>query len=101
MSDDETDGGTQAQESPVVRTISPDPAQSEYEFLEIIAELEGREIDELPSLYNEVEHLIETPFRKPPSPQAQAEMTLSYAGYRVRIDQQGTIELLNVKQSAE
>lgn len=102
MRDEETNGGirTGAPGNPVVRRITPNPNDSEYEFLELIAELENTEIDELPSLYDEIEHLIETIFKNPPAPRAQLEISFSYAGYRVRMDQRGTVELLNVKQSA-
>jgi len=45
--------------------ITLDPETSEYDLLEILADLDGCEIEELPSLYNEVEHVVETLFRTP------------------------------------
>jgi hypothetical protein len=83
-----------------VRTqITPDEEAAEFDFLEIVAELEGREMDELPSLYTEVDHLLETLFQTPPSQQSQVKISFSYAGYRITIDQQGGIELIPVKKS--
>ena len=81
------------------RRIDPDPATAEYDLLEIIAELEGSEIEGLPSLYNEVEHVVETMFKTPPSERAQIEVSFSYAGYRVSIDRHGVVELVPVKKS--
>jgi hypothetical protein len=83
----------------VRRHIDPDQSTAEYDFLEIIAELEGCEIEALPSLYNEVDNVVETMFKTPPSERAQLEISFSYAGYRVRIDRTGRVELVPVKKS--
>ena len=83
----------------VRRQITPDPESSEYDLLEIIAELEDCEIEALPSLYNEVDHVVETMFKTPPSDRAQIEISFSYAGYRVSIDRKGFVELVPVKKS--
>lgn len=83
----------------VSRTIPPSSDTSEYDFLEIVAELEDKELDELPRLYDEVGHFIETLFENPPSPESQFEMKFSYAGYRITINHQGDITLLPVKNT--
>ena len=88
-----SDGGT------VRRQITPDPESSEYDLLEILAELEGCDIEDLPSLYNEVEHVVETLFKTPPSTAAQMSVTFSYAGYRISIDRNGTVQLVDVKDT--
>ena len=57
-----TDGG-----SGVVRDhITPDADTAEYDLLEIIATLEGKDIEELPSLYTQVNHFVESLFEDPP-----------------------------------
>ena len=53
----------------VVRSIAPDPETAEHDFLALVAELDDRPIEELPSLYHEVDHFVETVFRTPPSPE--------------------------------
>lgn len=95
------DRGTEAVDTAgiVRRQISPSPDTAEYDFLEIVAELENQEIEELPSLYREVDHLLETMFETPPSAESQVQIAFSYAGYRVWIDKQGAIELVPVKKS--
>ena len=79
------------------REIAPDPETAEYDLLEILAEVEGCEIEDLPALYNEVEHVVETLFRTPPSVAAQMSISFSYAGYRITIDRNGTVQLVDVK----
>lgn len=100
---DETDSGEGETDTDglVRKTIQASADTAEYDFLAIVAELEGKELDELPSLYDEVGHLIETLFQTPPSPESQFEMSFSYAGYRVTISHRGHIKLIPVKQSVE
>jgi len=93
------DGGHVSEGGMVRRQITPDPTTSEYELLEILAEIEGCEIEEIPSLYNEVEHVVETLFKTPPSAAAQMSISFSYAGYRITIDRNGTVKLVNVKDT--
>jgi len=81
------------------RTIAPDPTTSEYDLLEVVAELEGCDINDLPSLYDEVEHVVETLFRTPPSNSSQMEITFSYAGYRITIHHDGSVKIVPVKES--
>ncbi|ELZ23583.1 hypothetical protein C475_14968 [Halosimplex carlsbadense 2-9-1] len=69
---------------------------ADNEFLELIARLEGVDATELPSLYHEVDHTIENLFKRPPSRDAQMEISFSYAGYRVTIDQRGNVRLVRV-----
>jgi hypothetical protein len=92
-----TDGGTNV----VYGEIEPDSTTAEYDLLEIIAELENTSIEELPSLYTQVDHFVETLFENPPSPESQTEITFSYAGYRITVTQDGTVKLVPVKETTE
>lgn len=83
----------------VRRQISTDPTEAEFDLLAVIAELEGTTEDELPSLYHELDHVVEALFETPPSPESQLQITFSYAGYRITMDQRGTVELVKVKES--
>ncbi|MEF8787412.1 MAG: HalOD1 output domain-containing protein [Haloarculaceae archaeon] len=91
----DADGGVDT----VYAEIEPDSSTAEYDLLELIAGLEGKEIEELPSLYTEVDHFVESLFKVPPSPAAQMEIRFSYAGYRVTISQTGAVKLVPVKES--
>ena len=85
--------------STVRRTISTDPMDAELELLEIIAKLENTKIDRLPSLYTRVDHFVEALFEDPPAKEAQMEITFSYAGYRISLNQTGEVTLVPVKHS--
>ena len=79
--------------------IDPDPETAEYDLLELIAGVDGREIEELPPFYTQVGHFVERLFEHPPAQEAQMQIEFSYAGHRVRLNQQGQVTLLNVKNS--
>jgi hypothetical protein len=79
--------------------IDPDSETAEFDLLAGIAEVEGVEMDELPSLYAAVDHLVEGLYEEPPASAAQVELSFSYAGYRVNVDQNGHIRLVPVKES--
>jgi hypothetical protein len=83
----------------VRRQISTDNDTVEVELLEIVAELEGVAEDELPSMYHELDQVVETLYETPPSTEAQMELSFSYAGYRIRMNQAGDVELVKVKDS--
>ncbi|MDS0281573.1 HalOD1 output domain-containing protein [Haloarcula onubensis] len=102
MSDSRPDeqNDTQPDGAAVVRRqITPDPETSEYDLLEVLAEIEDCDIESLPPLYNEVEHVVETLFKTPPSAAAQMSVSFSYAGYRIRLDRDGTLQLVPVKET--
>jgi|GEM_PF-475983 len=87
-------------EPDIVRaSIEPDPKTAEHDLLELIAESEGVEIEDLPSFYEQVDHFVEMLFKRPPSSESQMQLSFSYAGYRVTVNQKGEVTLLNVKRS--
>jgi len=88
--------GTENEAGTVRSQITPDPETAEYDLLEIIADVEGCQIEDLPSLYNEVEHVVETLFKTPPSTAAQMSLSFSYIGYRVTLDRRGNVKLVRV-----
>jgi len=101
MEDDPVERGRSepSEKSHVVRTtIDPDPKTAEHDLLEIVADLEGVVIDELPSFYTEVDHFVEMLFENPPSPASQMEITFSYAGYRITMDWRGDVKVVAVKR---
>lgn len=79
--------------------IEPRSETADNEFLELVARLEGVDVTELPSLYHEVDHTIENLFKTPPSSAAQMEVSFSYSGYRVTVDQRGNVKLVRVDDS--
>jgi hypothetical protein len=85
----------------VLTQIAPEPETAEFDFLELVATLEDEPVDELPLLYDEVDHLVERLFKTPPSLDAQVEIAFSYAGYRITINRNGNVKLIPVKETEE
>lgn len=99
--DDESGSAADADNGIFQREIDPNPETAEYALLEFIAEREGVAMDELPSLYDHVDHFVEALFEDPPAESAQMEIEFSYAGYRVTLSQEGHVTLVEVKKSME
>lgn len=86
-----------AREQTIVRrTISTDPDGAVADLLELVAGLQGVDIEELPSFYTETDHVVESLFTTPPSRRSQMQLEFSYAGYRITLNQDGTVELVPV-----
>jgi len=92
----------QGRDEDIVKTrIDPKSETAEYELLRIVADLEGVDIESLPSFYEQVGHFVEMLFQRPPAPEAQMEISFSYVGYRIRVTQTGQVTVLEVKESIE
>lgn len=76
------------------RTIEPDRKEPHYDILATIAELEETDVEDLPPLYDYVDHLIEKLFSTPPPSKAQVKMEFTYYAYRVVVDQEGNLTLM-------
>lgn len=73
--------------------IETDQEAAHYDLLEVIAQLEECEPDELPPLYERVDDLLEQLFGPTPEQKAQAQVEFTYYDYRVTIDQAGNVML--------
>ncbi|MFP9191711.1 HalOD1 output domain-containing protein [Natronosalvus vescus] len=76
------------------RQIQPDPDDPYLAVVHPIAELEGRPVEEMPPLYQYVDHLLENLFDEPPAEKAQVQLSFSYYNYRVQLDQQGNMTII-------
>lgn len=64
------------------------------QVVEIIAELEGRQMAEMTPAYNHLGTALEQIFADPPVPDAEVEITFNYEGYRITIEQDGSTRIL-------
>lgn len=83
------------------RRIGPDTDEPHFALLEVIAELEGCAVEDLPPLYDCVDHLLEDLFSTPPPADADARVEFTYDDYRVSVDQDGTLALLKQRESLD
>lgn len=75
------------------RTVDTDDGEPSYHVLESIATVEGVDVTELPPVYERIGHILDGVFDDPPIDEAQVEVTFSYHGYRVTVNQNGTVTL--------
>ena len=59
------------------------------DVVSVIADLEDTPAENLPPLYECIDHLVEHLFSNPPAPDADTRISFSYHGYRITIDQRG------------
>lgn len=74
----------------VYRTFDVDEADPNVSVARTVAELENVETEELTPLYDCIDHILEHVFSDPPVPAAEAQITFSYEGYRITVEQDGS-----------
>lgn len=78
-------------ESDVVRReLERDGANPAVQVSEVISELEGKEVHEMEAIYDCIDHVLDRIFSDPPQREAEVEVSFSYEGYRVTVEQAGT-----------
>jgi len=76
--------------------LDTDDKEPVLQVAEIVAELEGKEQDELRPTYEHLDHLLQHIFEQPPVPEAQVEITFTYEDYRITVEQNGTARFVKV-----
>ncbi|THE65280.1 hypothetical protein D8Y22_08770 [Salinadaptatus halalkaliphilus] len=61
------------------------------QIVETIATLEGTDAVTLPPVYDCIDGIIADILSSPPSPEADATFAFTYQGYRIHVDQEGTV----------
>lgn len=83
------------------RQLTPSPEDVELTFLEVVAEVEGCEISDLPRLWPAIDSLLQHGFTSPPDESAEVAIEFTYAGYRARIDQTGAATLVKLSAAGD
>lgn len=78
------------------RQVDPHPEEGGIDMVELIADLEDKGPTELDSLYERVDNMLSELFSNPPSPEAQVELSFTYSGYRINVDQAGHVRLMPI-----
>lgn len=73
----------------VHRELDTEREQPAIAIVETVAELKGKEVDELTTMWGCMDGVLDHVFSDPPSPEAQVEIAFSYEGYRITVDQDG------------
>jgi hypothetical protein len=78
---------------PVHREMDADGEEPTLQLVEIVADVEGKDPQELPPTYDHIDHVIDHIFTNPPVPEANVEISFDYEGYRITVDQKGRMIL--------
>lgn len=73
----------------VHRELETGSENAAVQVAEIVAELDDKQPQELATTYECLDHVIDNIFSNPPSPEADLQVTFSYEGYRVTVEQDG------------
>ncbi|MFB6164411.1 MAG: HalOD1 output domain-containing protein [Haloarculaceae archaeon] len=95
MGDDQTDDTVPAADI-YHRQMEPDPDEAAYDFLTLLAEIEGCDVTDLPPMHTRIGDLLTEIFQDPPSAEAQVQVAFSYYGYRITVEQNGQLSLMKL-----
>ncbi|GAA0672287.1 HalOD1 output domain-containing protein [Natronoarchaeum mannanilyticum] len=95
MSDSDQTTDTHGEEI-VDRRLDPDRENPGVQIAEIVAELEGEDPADLTTMYGCIDGVIEHVFSDPPSQEAQLVVEFTYEGYRITIEQDGSVRFVKV-----
>lgn len=62
----------------------------------IVADIEGKDVNELATTDGCIDHVLDHVFSNPPAPEAQVEISFNYEGYRITVEQNGRAEFVKV-----
>ena len=80
--------------------VEPAEDHANYLVLEAVADAESVDVVDLPPMYERIDHVLDELFGEPPAPEAQVEIAFSYHGYRITIDQSGSVRLKKLDTDA-
>lgn len=83
------------------RQVDPDPDEPHLGVLYSIAEVEECDVEDLPPLYDYVDHMVEKLFGTPPPEKAQVQLAFTYYQYRILLDQEGNLTLMRQAEPLE
>lgn len=81
----------------VHREVDTDAENPAAEIAETVAELEDKDHADLATMYDVADHVIDHIFSTPPADEAQFEVSFSYEGYRITLEQNGSVQLLKTE----
>lgn len=80
------------------RKVTPDAGEANQSLLRLLANVENCEVNDLPPLYGQIDHMVAHLFTDPPPGDAQAELSFSYHGYRIELDQTGNVSFMKLAE---
>lgn len=84
------------EESIVHERLDVDRQEPAVQVAEIVASLDGKDQTELSPVYDQIDHVLTHIFSNPPDPGAQVEISFTYEGYRITVEQNGRARFVDV-----
>lgn len=78
------------------RESDTDREETAAAIAEVVADLEGKPIEELPTTYNCIDGVLSNLYSDPPEPEAQMTVEFTYSGYRITVEQSGAAKFVHV-----
>lgn len=78
------------------RDLDTDVENPTVPIAEIVSDLEDKETEELPTMYECVDGVLDNLYSQPPSPEAQMQVEFSYATFRITVHQDGLAEFVKM-----
>ncbi len=78
------------------RELDTDIEEPVVQIAEVVAELEDKPMEELTTTYHHLDHVLDYVFQNPPVPEAQVQITFSYEGYRITVEQDGSAKFVKL-----
>lgn len=83
----------------ITRELDTDIEEPALQIAEIVAEVEEKDVSEMKTMYDVTDHIVDELFSRPPGPEAQFDISFSYEGYRISVNQNGALELVDTATS--
>jgi hypothetical protein len=78
------------------RTLDTDGTEPAIQIARHIAEFTNEEPEELESTWGQFDHIIDEVFSTPPVDEAQVQVTFTYEGYRITVEQDGHAKFVQI-----
>lgn len=78
------------------RTLDRSESEPTAQIAEIVASLEGKSQNDVKPAYTQIDDVLAEIFNDPPVPEAQVEISFSYEGYRITVEQNGQASFVKV-----
>lgn len=82
------------EEEIIHRTLDTDGDNPAIQIVELVAEIEDRDMLDLANMYDCADGILDHLFSDPPASEAQMQVMFSYEGYRITIEQNGAVKLV-------
>lgn len=76
------------------RELETDVEEPVVQIAEIVADLEDVPHEDLTRTYDHLDHILTYVFENPPVPAAQVQITFTYEGYRITVEQDGSAQFV-------